>query len=206
MIIMKTNPVYVRKQFVLLLIICVILNFPGHAQKKEYAGHIAVVELLGNTYPVRGLLHQVKDSSVVLFLGKDPEKINFLTPAENFKTIPATDIYRIKLRPAGKIAQSAKKGTIYGAAAGLVLGGLEAATYESDPWLEADTGEFILAGVLSGAITGALYGAVIGSFKTKIPINGSQNRFRYQHDYLKGHAYHLNSDLQIVQIKQPSPQ
>lgn len=197
---MKVYSKHFRNRMGLVLIIYTASIFSGHSQKKEYTGYMAVIERLGSKDPVRGLLYQVGDSSVVVFLG-NPKQIEESSMDDKFATVAATDIYRIKLRPAGKVAKSAKKGAIYGTVAGLALGALEAAAYESDPWLEAETGEFLLAGAISGAITGTIYGAIIGSIKTKIPIDGNQQRYYYQSDFLRGHAYDLGLELQTQSKK-----
>ena len=164
---------------------------PGYAQNTQEVAFMATIELVDSKAEPRGLLYDVMDSALVLLVHKDPS-----SAADNsYLTIPASQIYRIKLRPKGNVSRSAKKGVLYGTLIGAALGGLQGAAYESDPWTSVDTGEFIIAGAVSGAMSGALYGAIIGSIKSKVVINGSYQRFKYQRDLLKSKAYNLSQDV-----------
>lgn len=188
------------KWLTLLLIINVLGSLMGHAQNKKDLVYMAYVELMDTQNNPKGLLYEVLDSAVVLFVGKDPLSRAGPGAESKYITIPSKQIYRIKLRTKGKVARSAKKGALYGIVAGLALGGLEAVAYEADPWIDADVGELLLIGSLSGAMSGAMYGAIIGSFKTKIPINGNQQRFSYQKDFLRGHAFKMPDNVQSPQL------
>ena len=180
-----------------LMAILLIINIQGilalQAQKKNRnLTYMAFVELMDSHKKPSGLLYAVLDSALVLFVGEDPSKGSAQASNHDFITIPANRIYQIKLRPKGKVGRSVRKGVLYGTVAGAALGGLSAVAYEDDIFYsDVTTGEWLLAGALSGVMTGAIYGAIIGSFKTKIPINGNQQRFGHQRDFLKGHAYQM---------------
>ena len=182
------------KKINILVMICMMFIITTNGQDQHPVSYTAFVELIGSSNSVKGLLYQVEDSAIVLFTGTNHELVSEPDLNPHFKTIPASQINLIKLRPRGNVKRTAKKGAIYGGLAGMAIGGLEAAAYASDPWAEVEVGELLLAGAISGAMTGAIYGAIAGSFKTKTPINGSQHRFNYRINFLRSHAYRI-SDL-----------
>lgn len=170
---------------IMFLLCSMFISLAAESQhvRKEHLPYNIWIEKIGNQRSVKGRLYEVRDSTIVLDITNYNESN---TPTQfDYQDISVFEIKRIKLQKKGKMGRSLGKGFLYGALGGLIVWGINAAAYGGVD----DFGTSGLATVVSGAIWGGVGGAMVGAIKIKIPINGNQDNFNFQRNYLKGHSH-----------------
>jgi len=156
-----------------------IIFLVGHAKAQEKATKNRKYKTwIKKTDKTRliGRLYDVEDTKLRIS-GFKAESSQF-----NYIDIYAHEIEKIKLRRKGQVAL----GALIGLAAGFTIGYLTAKNnnYFDEDSVDLAFGFFI--GLTSGAGIGAIMG---GAIKIKIPINGSESKYRANLPRLKSYAY-----------------
>jgi len=162
----------------IILIICTCVLSPyaksyGQAGSKKAKVYMASISTTAQEKRIKGVLEEVRDSSVIVFTSN--ERIR----------IPASSIQEIKIKRKGAIGRGALAGGLTGLGLGLIIG-LASGDDKCDPnaWcIMPMTAEEkgLAAGTVLG-ISGAVLGIIIGSVSKaeKIAINGDQKVFHDQ--------------------------
>jgi len=143
------------------------------------------VSLNREPFKFKGVLYEVSDSSILVSRSIVIKK-NTIDRSEmvNFNI---SNIETIRTRKNNNIG----KGILIGTLSGFVVGGAIGLISGADPpdsFFRFTAGEnAILNGILL-AYVGADIGGVIGSFKVKIPINGSINNYNRNKNRLRGYS------------------
>ncbi|MDX2444377.1 MAG: hypothetical protein QNK30_11315 [Bacteroidales bacterium] len=132
------------------------------------------------TFEVRGILYEIKDSSISLSNSSVIEDY-YVKKIETFN-FQISDIRKIKIRRNNNIV----KGLWIGALSGFTVGTIWGAIYGADEANSAAKNTFIAAFELS--MLGAGIGALIGSFKIVIPINGDFTNYLLNKKKLKKYS------------------
>ena len=158
-----------------------IADYWINSNKKKYKTWLT---LNSEPFKSKGILYQSKESSILLApLVKNKQQISDKSLVE----FQIHNIETIKLRKKNKIG----KGILIGAVTGLVAGGLIGLIDGDDPpdtWFALTAGDKAIIAGVPLAICGAGIGAAIGSIKIKIPINGSNNKYRKNKNELRRYS------------------
>ena len=131
------------------------------------------ITLLSGTDQVTGALFQLKDSSILV--SNSLVKLDYETGNYEVSELYIDDINLISTKKRGRSLQGLLIGGAIGIGTGAAIGLISG---DDTGYILAFTAEqkALMGGVSLGAI-GALAGAVVGSFRIKIPINGSMDNY-----------------------------
>lgn len=132
------------------------------------------------TFEVRGILYEIKDSSITLSNSSVIEDY-YVKKIETFN-FQISDIRTIKIRRTNNVV----KGLWIGAVSGFTVGTIWGAIYGADEGNSAAGNTIIAATQL--ATFGAGIGTLIGLIKVRIPINGDMNTFNLHKKRLKKYS------------------
>lgn len=192
---------YTLKYFSLLLSTAVFISIfhPEVIKAQEVSNgkktYVTQVYMYEYPYKVIGLLHEIKDSTLVI--SKSLVELDYSNDNYYKTSVFATDIEIIKVRGKNSIV----KGTIIGFFLGFALGGLIGLAAGDDqpcdypsisilpiPCVRFTAGQKALMFGLLTSIPGAAIGAATGSISIKIPINGSKATFNQQRKTLQKYS------------------
>ena len=174
----------------IILIICTSMLAPcansyGQKSTKKLKVYMARISTKEQEKPIKGVLEEIRDSSVVVSTAKERVRI------------PASAIQEIKIKRKGAVGRGALAGGLTGLGLGLMIG-FASGDDECDPnaWciLPMTAEEKAMgAGVFLG-ICGAATGIIIGSVSKaeKISINGNQGTFKKNLEVMKKYAIQNN--------------
>ncbi len=137
------------------------------------------VSLKSNPYKIKGVLYEVKDSSILV--SNSALKKDYSMGQFEVVEIQISDIRKIKIRRENSVVN----GIWIGALSGFVVGGT-IVLLEGD-----DVGLTIIAGPFFAAI-GVGVGGFLGLIKIGIPINGSMNNYNINKDKLRKYSINKN--------------
>ena len=155
-------------------------------QKIKY--YNAWISINNDPGKVKGLLYEINDSSVSL-----SNLLNFTDHTTGFTepvNIDFSNIDVIKIQKDRKVAKSVMTGMITGFIIGGISGPLIVRMGASQPPF-ATPAQWTASVMIPGAglaICGSIAGGLIGSFKIKIPVNGSFNKFNDSRNRLKNYS------------------
>lgn len=175
------------KTLMITIFVLMIAGMPATAQKdtlQKKKIYKAWISVSGEKGKKKGILYQVKDSSLLLSNSKHIK--DYYTG--NFKTTPfdANSIDKIKIRRMRNVNRGAFIGMAVGFAAGMITGAVLGHNAPSALWVGS-----------WGIAAGAIVGASIGSIKISIPITGSQEKFEKNKGKLMSYAI-KNNPVRIV--------
>ena len=134
---------------------------------------------------LKGALFETKDSS--LLLSNSLNIKDYREGKYEVRQVDVRNINIIKIRKKGNIG----KGTWIGAVSGFAVGGILGYwSYRTHPGSYTMDNPTTIALLITGAcgIAGTCLGAALGSVKIRIPIQGSQAKFKYSSIKLKKHS------------------
>jgi len=171
------NTLSARTILIIFICTCVLAPYAssyGQTGSKKVKVYMASISTIAQKKRIKGVLEEVRDSSVLVFTAK--ERIR----------IPASSIQEIKIKRKGAIGRGALAGGLTGFGLGLIIG-LASGDDKCDPnsWciMPMTAEEKGLAAGTALGISGAVLGIIIGSVSRaeKIAINGDQKVF---HDHV----------------------
>lgn len=170
---------------VILIVLCCLnsLNAQDTIQKKKI--YRTWVSLNSEPFKFKGVLYEVKDSSILV--SRSLVIKEYLSDRSEMVNLNINNIEIIRTRKNNNIG----KGILIGALSGFIAGGAIGLISGDDPpdsFLPFTAGaKAMITGVLL-SVAGADIGGVIGSFKVKIPINGSIDNYNRNKNKLRGYS------------------
>jgi hypothetical protein len=185
-----------------LLILCMLAfgsptsKAQSHDERKVYS---IWLKQANSNARIKGLLYDVKDSAVLVA----PRMSRQLLAEANFQNleIEYDQIQTMKLRRKGNPGRWFGIGFVAGFAAGMIRGYIEGDDPPCTPASYVGLFGFpslchqrtaMDKGLSYGvgyALLGGIIGPIIGSFKIKIPLNGSKQKFRAEFNRLEKYSY-----------------
>ena len=181
------------KKFVFIAVILLCIPFLSSAQEDNIPKiYKAWITLNNNSPEVKGVLYDIKDSSISLTNSFSFSGADYLSGNFKLTTINYNNIYRIKTRRNNSVVAGVLLGTSAGVITGAIIGGSQG----DDPpcasficlFRMTAKDKALLGGVL-GAFAGAGVGALSGLITIKIPINGNIQTFNKNKDRLRKYSY-----------------
>ncbi len=164
------------------------INAQDFIQEKDSNQKIKIcriwVSLKSNPYKIKGVLYEVKDSSILV--SNSALKKDYSMGQFEVVEIQISDIRKIKIRRENSVVN----GIWIGALSGFVVGGtMGLMTDDSDYFSSEATA--IYGGALFSVI-GAGVGGFLGLIQIGIPINGSMNNYNINKDKLRKYSINKN--------------
>lgn len=156
----------------ILILLCCLTSILAQKDYKKIKIYKAWVTFNNEPVVVRGVLYEVKDSSIIVTnsVFKEDYKINNFTKTELFYK----DIKKISISRKNRFLRSIVKGTVICFVFGALLG-LSTSSNSEDAFFSREEST-LLGGVLF-AIPGMIIGAVAGVGKSSVPISGDFQNF-----------------------------
>jgi hypothetical protein len=168
------------------VILCVIQVSQAQVDPATIRAYSTWVLPIGRGPVIKGVLYQVKDSSVVI--SGSTGKIDYITGKFNAEEIWSKDIKEIQLRKKGAQGIAIAIGGISGALIGILVGASINTQGGPDELEDAfDVGKMVLFPLMCAGI-GVGIGGMIGGVKIKLPVKGSQDRFNLSKDKMEARS------------------
>jgi hypothetical protein len=133
------------------------------------------VTLKGEHHQVKGVLYEVKDSSILV--SNSIDKSDYLRGTYQVVKLDADKIISLKLRNSHAIGTGVLIGGISGALTGLVIGLTATYTVDNDKAKAGFTAAGTVVSTIFMGACGAMVGALFGTIRTNAAIHGRQDRF-----------------------------
>jgi len=169
------------------------LNAQDSIQTKDNNQKIKIfriwVSLKSDPYKIKGVLYEVKDSSV--FVSNSLVIQDYSVDKYEVTKLHIADIETIKIRRKNRIGN----GVLIGSLTGFVVGGIVGLVDGDDPpgtLLRLDAEDKAIMMGVPLAVIGAGIGALFGSSKITIPINGSMDNYNRNKEKLRTYSINKN--------------
>jgi len=193
---------------VLNVLVIITLGMAGtvHAQEttKKIRLYKSWVKKTDSKTRLVGILYQVEDNKLRISHSFNQEIYDL--NQFHYQDVYAHEINEVKLRRKGGIGRGVLIGFVSGFATGALIGLVSgndppcahpprnsgfggALGYAFCEGFRMTAAEKAIGGGISLGLLGGIVGAVVGSLKIKIPINGSQEKFKANTIRLKGYSY-----------------
>ncbi len=131
-----------------------------------------------------GYLHNVNDSGIVFSVSSYGN--DFISKDRHLNFIDARNIQKIKIRQKGSVG----KGFLIGAGFGFLLGGLLGLSGITEYGLfdKLPAEQNALAGGIVFGIPGLLIGGLAGTYRIKIPIHKSIEKYKSHKEWIAGYV------------------
>jgi hypothetical protein len=142
----------------------------------------AWVTLKGEHHQVKGVLYEVKDSSILV--SSSSVKTDYLRGTYEVVKLDVSKITSLKLRNTRAIGTGVLIGGISGALTGLVIGVTATNTASNDKAKAGLTAASTVVSTIFMGTCGAMVGLLFGTIRTSVSVKGSQARFEKAKDKL----------------------
>jgi hypothetical protein len=145
------------------------------------------IEQLQTKETIEAVLYDIQDSA--LTISDADRKMDYNSGKYRISSYSTPELDVLKIRRNGNVGRS----TLLGAGIGFLSMGtvvtLTGLSKSTDPSQQAkDNLILFVSGGAVGALFGAMLGSILGSYKRKIEINGSQEKFQQQKEHMKAYS------------------
>lgn len=145
--------------------------------------YLTWITLINNPQKVTGVLHEIKDSSILVS--------RYSGGVDQILEVGYKNIDIVQARKRNNSLQGAFIGTVIGIVlgAGIGVGSDNNSSSSSEFTIDFSPGLKAFGGATLGAFCGAGVGAILGTVRLNIPVNGNLEKFNSSKSRLKNYSY-----------------